>query len=175
MRSTRVAAAAGAAAEAAGLPRNLQQASQWLQHINDTPVAELEDMWVERAERITRALSSNRNLHDALGKLLCTAMLQLLKQAKDMPTRHQQSAGQEHRQAADSSSSSSSTDPSPAAGMVLDLLNALMPALTNCAMRLGSSVDSTVLMFKDIGGQDWDASLQERVMCMPSMCSAEPE
>jgi hypothetical protein len=62
MRSTQVAAAAGAAAEAAGLSCNLQHAMQWLQHIKDTPAAELEGFWVERAERITRALSSRLNL-----------------------------------------------------------------------------------------------------------------
>jgi hypothetical protein len=163
-----VAAAAGAAAVAAGLPRNLQQALQWLQHINDTPVAELEDVWVERAQRITRSLSTHLNLHDSLGKLpaateqelmsvfqlLCATITQLLKQAQEVATKHQQPAGPacSHAASSSNSSSSSSTDLSPAAGMVVDLLRALLPALTSCFVCLGSSIDSIVLMFKDIGG-----------------------
>jgi hypothetical protein len=100
---------------------------QWLQHIKDTPVADLEDAWVERANSGCDSLSRQFSLHDALSgdklppakeqqlysvlQLLCATNLQLLKQAQELAVKQQQLHQQEqaHGQAASSSSSSSSS------------------------------------------------------------------
>ncbi|KAF6258449.1 hypothetical protein COO60DRAFT_1120851 [Scenedesmus sp. NREL 46B-D3] len=163
MRSTRVAAAVGAAAAAAGLPRNLEQAMQWLQHIKSTPVADLDPVWEQRAEKVRCSLSTYLEAHDALGRLpsateqqlltilelLCATIFQLLRQAPDVAPKCQQPAGWGSKDEESSCSSSSdgrasATDPDLAAARLVDMLSELMPALTQCIVCLDSTLGNVV-------------------------------
>jgi hypothetical protein len=166
MRYTRVAAAVGAAAVAAGLPRNLQQASQWLQHIKDTPVAELEEVWVQRAERVNQSLNGLLNLHDGKGKLppataqqllpvfqlLCATIVQLLKQVPGVSPSLQHPAGGIQAASSSSSGSGRATEPVRAATKLRDLLQFLQPNFIRCAMCFTISMNCTVQLFKEAGG-----------------------
>jgi hypothetical protein len=77
------------------LERKLTQATQWLQHIKATPLADLGPEWVHHAESICQCMSSHLKAFDRLGRfppakeqqllsffhLLCGTLTQLLHQA----------------------------------------------------------------------------------------------
>jgi hypothetical protein len=116
---------------------------QWLQHIKDTPVAELEDVWVERAGRVRQCLVNCVCAHTHQDKklfatveqpsvmqLLCATIIELLQQAHTHVT-----------------SSSRAAEPGRTGRMLLDLLNSLAHPM-NCAQPV---TDSIVQVFKTTG------------------------
>jgi hypothetical protein len=132
LQRTPVAAAADAAETAAlfahgsellaGTPRNLLQAIKCLQHIRTTPVADLGGKWVQRAVSVRECLDHYLRLHDAgklpyatrqrllnVSQLLGFTIIELLKQAPEVASTHQQLAGTAHKVEAGSSTSSSNS------------------------------------------------------------------
>jgi hypothetical protein len=85
----------GAAAAAAGTPRTLQQAMQWLQLLRDTPLLQYSSQSIQCAAGIRTCMKSLLAARDAMGrldaeteqelfavlKLLCNVFVQLLRQA----------------------------------------------------------------------------------------------
>jgi hypothetical protein len=191
MRSTRVAAAIGEAAVAAGLgpPRNLQQTIQWLQHIKATAVIDLGDVWLRRAGSIHRSMKDWLKTHDAKGglpaateqqlliafQLLCESLLQLLRQAPGVAPKQQQLAGGTSTdQASSSSSQGTATDPVPAATALFGLLENLVGALTLCGVCLGSVMEGFIRIHVKTGGC-LQACAAQRSVCLSSTARLCPD